>query len=222
MVCGRWTVVAAGVFAVCGASRGAIVTATAATVQVITAPTVADQNLAGAGFRAVAWNERTNVSVSNLAVDMLPPGHSATALGGFYTGVVNSHILHFSTIPSGTGPGHVGTVQFDAPIVALIYTQARLAGTDGLLGAAGTTYGANNWNRGLNVSLPVFSTAQVLGVQPNTLFFQLLPGGWSVGGAGGNFLLGVDQIRVLTRPVPSAGGAALFGVAGLCGLRRKR
>lgn len=222
MVGGRWTVVAAGVVAACGAARGAIVTATAATVQVITAPTVADQNLAGAGFRAVAWNEKTNVSVSNLGVNMLPPGHSSTAVGGFYTGVVNSHILHFSTIPSGTGPGHVGTVKFDAPIVGLIYVQSTLAGTDGLLGAAGTTYGANNWNRGLNVSLPVFSTAQVLGVQPDTLFFQLLPGGWSVGGAAGNFLLGVDQIRVLTRPVPSASGLAVFGAAGAWGLRRKR
>lgn len=221
-MCGRVWAVAAAVGGASGLASGAIVTATAATVQVITAPTVADQNLTGAGFRAVAWNERTNVSVSGLAVDMLPPGHSATALGGFYSGVVNSHILHFSTTVSGTGPGHVGTVKFDAPIVALLYTQSRLAGTDGIFGAVGTTYGANNWNRGLNISLPTFSFAQVLGVLPDTLFFQLLPGGWSVGGAAGNFLFGVDQIRVLTRPVPSVGGLAVFGVGAACGLRRKR
>ncbi len=217
----RWGVAGVALAGVCGSAGAAIVTASN-TVQVITAPALADQNLAGVGFRAVAWNEKTNVVVNNLAVDMLPPGHSATALGGFYSGVVNSHILHYSTLPQGTGPGHVGTVKFDAPIMALIYTQARLAGTDGLLGAAGTTYGANNWNRGLNVSLPVFSYAQVLGVLPDTLFFQLLPGGWSVGGAGGNFLFGVDQIRVLTRPVPSAGGLACFGVAGVWGARRRR
>ncbi len=217
-----WSVACVGavVVGMCGMARGAIVSASA-NVQVIAAPASAGASLGGTNGRAVAWNERVGVAASGVVVDLVAPGNSTSATGGVVSGVFNSHMLHFSnTAALGGPPLQIGTVRFDAPIVAVIYGSNQLVWTDGQFGSAGTVYPNSFSGRGLNMlNLPA-SNVFVSGGVPDTLFFQLVPGGLGIGGVG-NFLPGFDQVRVLTA-VPSAGGVACFGAMGvLYGARRR-
>ncbi len=203
-----------------GLSSAAILSASA-NVQVITAPASAGASLGGTGGRAVAWNEKVNVSASGVNVNLVAPGNSTSALGGVVSGVFNSHMLHFSnTATLGGPPLQIGTVRFDAPIVAVIYGDSQLVWTDGQFGSTGTTYPNAFSGRGLNTLNSPVSNVFVAGGVPDTLYFQLVPGGLGIGGVG-NYLAGFDQVRVLTA-VPSAGGISCFAILGLIGARRKR
>ncbi len=213
--------VGAAVVGMCG-SAGAAILSASANVDVISAPGSAGASLGGAGGNAVAWNERVSVNASGLSVNLIAPGNSTSATGGVVSGVFNSHMLHFSnTAVLGGPPLQIGTVRFDAPIVAVIYGDNQLVSSDGLFGSAGTVYPNAFSGRGLNTLNQPVSNVFVAGGVPDTLFFQLVPGGLSIGGVG-NFLPGFDQVRVLTA-VPSAGGVACFGVMGAAaGARRRR
>jgi len=97
--------------------------------------------------------------------------------------VVNSYMLHYDRF---TGTSRlIGSVTFDEEIIGLIVNSGRLDDSDGLLGAAGTTYPAAGTNGARGIDLdPVTISAdrRTVSVSFNVVF------GFS------------DQIRVITKP----------------------
>lgn len=195
--------VAAVSLSLVGASHAAIVSVTGSAVQI--APPAIANFPALAGPLAQCWDEQQNVVVSAgvLADITTNPGSSFTPTPGFVFGTFNSHFLHFSNVPA---PGFAtGTITFDGPIAAVMFRDSTLDLSDGL-GAPGTTYPTGLGGRGLNGQ----SSVTVLG---NTLSFNLAT---AATGA-----LDIEQVRVLTHPVPGPGALALAG-AGLVFVRRRR
>lgn len=158
---------------------------------------------------AQVWDELQNVTLpaGGVQVDMLVNGgtmSSTSPTPGVVTGTVDSHFIHFSAVPN---QGAVGSVTFNAPILAVIYSITFLDNTDALLGAGGTTYPTGWSGRDL-------SSLSVLNASGNVLNFNFFEPG---GGA-----LRIEQVRVLTNAIPAPGSAALAGLAALLVARRKR
>ncbi|MFA6046824.1 MAG: hypothetical protein WC718_17715 [Phycisphaerales bacterium] len=200
----KTTLIATGIaLSMAAASQGAIVSVVGQGVQ-IAPPTNANFPTL-LGPLAQAWDEQQNVAVSpGLLADITAnPGSSLTPTPGVVSGIFNSHFLHFSANPA-TGPA-IGAITFDGPIVAVMFNDATLDLSDGL-GALGTTYPTGQVSRGLNGQ----SFVTVLG---NTLRFNLF------GGTSG--AIDIEQVRVLTHPVPAPGALAL-AAGGLIMIRRRR
>lgn len=164
------------------------------------------------GTYAVAINEKQNV-LFNGVVDRLNPVvgfnyTTSTVAPAFLSASVNSHIIHFDDTNTSTPRVNVvGTVTFNSPIIGLIYINTRLNQSDAQLGNIGTTvYPFGVANRGFAVAYSGLDTARLL--SPNTIQVTL--------GAA------IDQIRVLTLPVPAPGSMALLPLAGLAATRRRR
>lgn len=185
------------------ASQGSIVSVVGQGTQ-IAPPTVANFPTL-LGPLAQAWDEQQNVTISSgvLADITANPGSSLTPTPGVVVGTFNSHFLHFTGVPA---PGFAaGAITFDGPIVAVMFNDTTLDLSD-YLGAIGTTYPTGLVGRGLNSQ----SFVTVLG---NTLRFNLFA---STAGA-----LEIEQVRVLTHPVPAPGTLAL-AAGGLVMIRRRR
>ncbi len=157
------------------------------------------------GFTAYAWNEQQNKTLS-LSVDMLNnPGSSLAPIPGSVNGVYDSHFLHFEPIPGAIGAQ--GTVTFNNPIVAVIFSNTNLDLSDAPAGAFGTSYPTFYPIRGLSTVPQSWVT-----INANVLTFDLhtvIPT---------QFL---NQVRVLTQ-APAPGSAALLGMAGIACARRRR
>jgi len=157
------------------------------------------------GFNAYAWDEKQSVTL-NLNVDMTNnPCSSASPIAGTAVGVYDSHFIHYEGIAGAVGA--IGTVSFNAPIVAVIFGNLNLDNSDGPAGAAGTAYPTTYPFRGLNAVPPSFFS-----IVGNTLSFNLNTN---------NPVAFVDQIRVLTQ-APAPGSLALLGLGGLVAARRRR
>lgn len=154
---------------------------------------------------AVAWNEQQNVFVaSGVMADLtVNPGNSGSPTPGMLVGLFDSHFIHWGAF---TGVNATGTVTFQDPIAAVIYSDTLLDISDPTFGALGTVYPTGQVARGLGGN----SFVSILG---NTLTFNLAP----IAGT-----TEVEQIRVLTRPIPAPGAIALAGLGGLLVARRRR
>ncbi|MEZ6235116.1 MAG: hypothetical protein R3B68_13090 [Phycisphaerales bacterium] len=159
------------------------------------------------GQHAHAWNERQQVGVTNLAVDLVGAGNSGSPAPGLITGVVDSHLLHAEAGWPLTPNQHTGTVAFNAPIVGVIWTAAGLNASDALLRPTGTTYSTSS-QRGM-ASFPL----EWVVVSGNTIQFQL--------NRGPVFPSDYAQVRVLTA-VPGPAAGVVLGAAGLVLGKRRR
>ncbi len=156
------------------------------------------------GFNAFAWNEQTNVSLTNLPVDMTNnPGSSGSAISGFVGGAFDSHFIHYENIPGVISAS--GSFTFSSNIIAVIFTQPLLDLTDSPLGIGSTIYPTGYTFRGLN------STSSFT-LNNNLLTFNFV-----------TFTPTTDviQLRVLTH-VPTPGASLALSAAGILTLRRRR
>ncbi len=189
-----------------GASLGAITGVSGMVVGPIVPPAIANFPTL-TGPLVDAWDEQQNVTLpaSGVLVDMFVNGGSMTSSSptpGLVTGVVDSHFLHLTNGPL---PFVAGSVTFSGVILGVIYSDLWLDLSD-FLGAGGTAYPTTVALRGMN-------TSGFLSASGNTLQFQFQA---QVGA------IEIEQVRVLTQPVPAAGGVWLGALGMLAGLRRRR
>ena len=202
----RVSIVASLSFLALTATSGsaAIIGVTGATTQI--APPVSCVPGALVSPLVQVWDEAQNRGVPNLLVDMTNnPGASGAPIPGVIGGVIDSHLIHFDDL--GSGVIATGTVTFNNPIIGVDLFATSLDATDGPFGAPGTTYPTFFPFRDLTFNTSFFS---ISGSSISFTLDTLFPGA-----------LSVTQIRVFTR-VPTPGGVALAGIAGLAVLRRRR
>lgn len=196
---------------VASSAHGSIVSTSGQMIQIAPPPSLQTGQQAY-GTYAVAINEKQNVLFNGVVDRLNPvPGFNyttSTVSPAVVSTYVNSHIIHFDDTNAGNPRNNiVGTVTFDSPIIGLIYINTRLNTSDGQLGNIGTTvYPFGVPNRGFAVAYSGLDTARLL--NPYTIQVTL--------GAA------MDQIRVLTLPVPAPGAMALLPLAGLLTARRRR
>ncbi len=185
-------------------ASAAIVSVTGMTNWLVTPPASCVPTALTGPF-AYTWNEQQNVFVNSLADMVTNPSSSNAPTPGFVNGIYDSHFLHFDN-QTGTPPAQ-GTITFNNPIVAVIYKGTVLDTTDASPGALGTIYPTTYLWRGLATAPSSFVT--ILG---NTLTFDL-----------NTFspVYVIDQVRILTQ-APAPASAALLGLAGVAGMRRRR
>ncbi|MCB9844711.1 MAG: hypothetical protein H6811_01815 [Phycisphaeraceae bacterium] len=156
-------------------------------------------------LNAWAWNEQTGITLASMPVDLSTnPSNSFLPVPGLFTGLVDSHFIHFDGIP---GTVITGTVTFSSPILAVQYSDTNLDLTDGLA-TTGTVYPTTMPGRGFNN----WTGADFIDINGNLLTFQLTCAGQP----------DVEQVRVYTRGTPTPGTAALLGLGGLVAGRRRR
>lgn len=152
------------------------------------------------------FDEQQNVPVTNLSVNVInnPSTTPGTSFPGLLTATVDSHLFHLDA-PFFMGSG---SIQFSGQILGVIYRDLDLDATDVLLGAGGTTYPTTLANRGW-----VISPFGGFSINNDTFHFQFA----TTAGA-----IDIDQIRILTRSVPTPGAASLLALGGLTACRRRR
>ncbi|MBX3364782.1 MAG: hypothetical protein KF866_08465 [Phycisphaeraceae bacterium] len=157
---------------------------------------------------ATIWDERQGITISALQAELTTnPAISWRPTPGTVSGRVDSHMLTHTGSWVDFTPLK-GWVTFDNPIVAVIYDFRSLNASDALCGPPGTTY--------QQVPLRGFfaSGGSFLQVNGSTLTFELER--WH-----GQFY-DYSEIRILTAPVPTPGGLAALGLAGVLTGRRRR
>lgn len=202
----RGVVCAAVACGAAGVAGAAITSVTGQGVQ-ISPPVLADFPVL-TGPLADAWDEQVNVTAPSggVQVDMLVGGGFMTSgapTGGVLTAIYDSHFVHFTAGPNGFQA--VGSVTFNAPIEAVIFSDLFLDLSDGIFGAGGTTYPTGQFGRGINPGTFLIASGNVLQFD-----FLGIPGA-----------IEIEQVRVLTR-VPTPGSVALGALGVLTALRRKR
>lgn len=185
------------------ASAQGMITGFSATVTQLFTPPVANfPSLTGSN--AFAWDEQQNLAVTGVFNDMtLNPSTSTTPTPGVVTGIVDSHFIHFSHVPSIVV---LGSVTFQDPIVGVMFNDTLLDNTDALLGDPGTLYPTGQPFRGMTGGF-----ISIIGNTINFDFLSIQPG-----------TVEITQVRVLTQPIPAPGAAALAGVGALLIARRRR
>ena len=120
-----------------------------------------------------------------IVVDLAPPGSATTIPAGT---CVESHYLHFDNVRATTLVRLRGSVTFDADVLGVIVTDARLSSTDATLGVTGTAYPTGLPARGAETTWPVASERDFVTIAPNgrTVSVDL-----AVSGV-------IDNVRVIT------------------------
>lgn len=160
--------------------------------------------------REVALDEVPVNAVSRQIFDAYSDFEDVTI---YPVGGIRSYFLHFD--PIGTHPYHrvSGSITFDTPILGVIGRSLTMHETDSYLGAVGTFYPTNRFNREYEYQTRSFYDQ-----------FELLDDGYSISvqiGASTD----VDQLRVITAatapiPTPSAFVGGLLGGLALWSRRR--
>lgn len=199
--------IAASLFVV--SAQAAAITASSTNVQIVTAPAdISGNGPLGSNTLFTVFEEQTT-SVTALAVNSSLVGDSlGLSTSGSISGAITSFFVHYDPVSANSLSG--GFLEFDGPIVGIIWQTDELDATDGILGLAGTTYlpaGFRRYETGGSDTLD-FSTANRVDFSATTTS------------------LNVDSFRVLIAAdaIPEPGAFALFGI-GLAGLgyaRRKR
>ncbi|CAG0968407.1 hypothetical protein PHYC_01108 [Phycisphaerales bacterium] len=154
---------------------------------------------------AEAWDELQGVAVANVLCDMtVNPSNSSTPSPGLVSGLVDSHFIHFT---HGTAFMVSGDIWFNDPIVGVMFNDTLLDTSD-WLGSGGTLYPTGQIGRG--TSLLNGSNIMINGNYMHFTLNDFSP------------VVEISQLRVLTRPVPAPGAAAVAGLGGLLALRRRR
>ncbi len=141
-------------FSVVAIGGAAITGSSGKVTRLATAPASVKLNALENASNAVAFDERQNVTLgAAVAVDAVNPGtYTAFPSGSAKVAagtVVDSHLIH-SDVPSRNYTARrQGTVTFSAPIVGVVASTAKLAASDGALGAPGTQYAGTTQWRGL-------------------------------------------------------------------------
>jgi MYXO-CTERM domain-containing protein len=134
------------------------------------------------------------------------PGSSSSPVPGNISGNYSSHFLHFD---GSTGVlNAVGTVAFNAPIVACIFKHTLLDLSDGPAGSPTTIYPTGFLNRGIATSIPSFFS-----ISGNTLSFNV---------SADPAVNEIAQVRIITGTAPTPGSIALVGLGGILAARRRR
>lgn len=198
-----------------GTAAGAITGVSGAGVQIIPPPSVNPGDLES-NTDVYVFNEVQDISAPfDIDINLVgTPGATAATNPGGPVGqipfgqFISSHFLHSDQV----GPGFTtltGTVSFDREILGLQFLDAELDTTDSTLGAAGTSYPTFASRRGADWDSG-FSELFSISTDGKTLRYTV--GTSNV----------IDQVRIITRGVPTPGSAALIGLAGLAAVRRRR
>lgn len=156
-------------------------------------------------LNAEAWNEQQGVVVANVLCDMtVNPSNSGAPSPGLISGLVDSHLIHFT---HGTVFTVSGDIWFNDPIVGVMFNDTPLNLSD-WLGSGGTLYPTGQVGRGS--SLVNGSNIMINGNYMHFTLNDFSP------------VVEISQIRVLTRPVPAPGAAGLAAIGGLLVARRRR
>ncbi|MCC6676092.1 MAG: hypothetical protein IT436_03010 [Phycisphaerales bacterium] len=156
---------------------------------------------------AFAWDEQQNISVTSLSMDMgAGPWVAPPAAPTTYTGLISSHMIHWTTDHSGISAS--GSVQFNGPIIGVIFDGTRLAMSDPVCGLPPTVYLSGHPGRLLDIG----STVRILPGTLDTLHFDFISSS-----PAHEF----TEVRVITA-VPAPGAMALLGAGGLVAARRLR
>ncbi|MFG0327577.1 MAG: PEP-CTERM sorting domain-containing protein [Phycisphaerales bacterium JB037] len=156
-------------------------------------------------LHAWTWNERTNISLSGMPIDMSTnPSHSSSPVSGNYTGLVDSHFVHFDSITLTTV---TGSVSFSTPIIGVQFRDHVLDLSDAPA-TTGTLYPTTFVERGWHD----FSGSDFLDVNGSTLTFQMTASRFPY----------FHQVRVFTVATPAPGSLALLGLGGLAAIRRRK
>lgn len=198
------TIVAAALATLAAASAHAAIVGTTGVAMQIGNPPIANFPPL-TGPNAFCWDEQQNVLVSAGAFADLTvnPGNSGSPTPGLVIGTFDSHFVHWADF---SGVNGTGTITFSGNIEAVMFNDIPLDLSDPTFGALGTAYPTGQALRGLNAQ-------SFLSISGNTLAFNFMP----FPGA-----IEIEQVRVLTRPVPAPGAAALAGLGGLLVFRRRR
>lgn len=206
--------IGAAALAVLGATtaHAAIVSQAGAVTLLGNAPASVLEGALESDTTVYAFNEKQGLTLSSgLLVNFVAPGFTSSGIIAAGTRV-SSHFVHFDSVDDGISPARLtGSVSFDAPILGLIFSDARLNATDQLLGALGTTYPGGVAGRRFASG----EAGDLFSISGGQLTFNFT----SV--VGDRF---VDQMRVVTAAVPTPGSLALAGVAllALAGVGRRR
>ncbi len=210
----------------------AAIVSTSGAVSTISSPTSVSANTLESDTAIYAFNEQSNYLLTgDLSVDLL----TSTGLSGSLAAgtEVNSHFLHFD--PVGTADIYdlvdvtlAGTITFDTPILALIWTGLTDVDPDNLglsdyLGAVGTTYGTNDVGRGAEMDDSFNFTTDI---SESRRDYITLIDAYTISVDFYAHPIRADELRVVTAvsavPVPAAAWLFGSGLIGLLGLARKK
>lgn len=198
-------------------ARGGIV-GVSGDILLIDAPLSASDGVLADDLHAFAWNEQqgtvlqadlnVDITVAGLydSEDDLTPGHLSAGT------LVRSHVIHFDTSSANVHRDYSGSVEFDAPIIAVIVTWQNLDASDTAVGSVTTTY-YKGQGRGLEDFAQQSADEWVRWEGSNLIM-----------SASGGVRPVMDEIRVITEvPAPAAGlGLALSAAGWLLTPRRRR
>jgi len=161
---------------------------------------------------ARAWFERSLTLSAPLTLDAINTGlvsNTGDPVPGQVDAgtTITSYMLRVDPV----GNTHVsltGYLQFDQPILGVLFLRSSLNGSDSLLGRDGLLYNQNP-QRSVDLSDTTDPDSFTISSDRLRLDFSFGVGGWT------------DDIRIVTA-VPCPGGAAVGIVAGLATARRRR
>jgi hypothetical protein len=159
------------------------------------------------------YRERTAYTLqSALKLDVTATGSGGGndfSVGDLQAGEqIRSYFLHFDPASSSTVTLSGGfQLTSDEEIVGIIFSEARMAAADNIVGRSGVTYPTSFSSRGYDANNDFWT----ISANRRTFQFTVQAG-----------LNGLDQARIITRQVPAPGALAMCGLGGLVAAKRRR